>query len=64
MGKTADTFGRLELWLPQNLPFKAKTYAANDMQLLMLVLEFKVDHKLKIFKGISVECVECLNDDE
>ena len=27
----------------------------------MLVLDFKVDYKLKILKGTSVECMEYLN---
>ena len=31
----------------------------------MLVLDFKVDYRLKILIGIgiSVECIECLNED-
>ena len=29
----------------------------------MLVLDFKVDYRLKILKGISVEHMECLNED-
>ena len=44
----------------------AKTYAtgrASDIEILMLVLEFKVDCRMKTFKGIAVECMECLNKD-
>ena len=29
----------------------------------MLVLDFKVDYRLKILKGISVQSMECLNED-
>ena len=29
----------------------------------MLVLHFKVDYRLKILKGISVESMKCLNED-
>ena len=29
----------------------------------MLVSDFMVNSMLKIFKGISVECMECLNQD-
>ena len=47
---TTDTFGRLKFWLPQNLPFQAKTYAQSretDIELLMLVSDFIVKSKLK-----------------
>ena len=40
IGKTTDTFGRLKFQLPQNLPFKAKPYAAgreDNIKLLLLV---------------------------
>ena len=43
-----------------------KTYAAgkaSNIELLMLVLDFKVDYRLKILKSISVECTERLNED-
>ena len=35
----------------------------SNLELLMLVLDFKVDYRLKILKGIFVECMECLNED-
>ena len=41
-------------------------YAANrasDIQLLMLILDFMVNSMLKILKSISVECIECLDED-
>ena len=66
MEKTTDMSGRLKFWLPQNLLIKAKIYAAdrsNNLELLILVLDFKVDYKLKTLEGISVECMECLNED-
>ena len=50
MGKTTDMFGRLKFRLPQNLPFWTKTCAAgraNNIELLMLVLDLKVDFRLK-----------------
>ena len=55
MGKRTDTFWWLKLRLPQTLPFYAKSYAAgraNNTELLMLVLDFKVNFRLKILKGI------------
>ena len=65
VGKTTDTFGRLKFWLPQNLPFQGKTYGAGRASNieLMLVLYFKVDYRMKILESISVECMECLNED-
>ena len=30
----------------------------------MLVLDFKVDYRLKMLKGISVECMECVKKDK
>ena len=41
------------------------TYAASreKIELLMLVLDFMVNSRLKILKGISVESMECLNED-
>ena len=50
MGKTTDTFGRLKFWLPVNLPFQAKPYAADratKIELLMLALEVMVISMLK-----------------
>ena len=50
MEKTTDMFQRLRFWLPQNLPFYVKIYAAgraSKVELLMLVLDFKVDYRLK-----------------
>ena len=50
MGKTTDMFGRLKFWLPQNPSFQAKTCAAgraNNIDLLMLVLDFVVNSRLK-----------------
>ena len=32
-------------------------------ELLKLVLKFKVDHRLKTLKDVSVECMECPNND-
>ena len=32
------------------------------IELLMLVSDFMVNYKLKLLKGISVECMECLNE--
>ena len=66
MGKATDVFGRSKYQLPQNSPFEAKTCAAgraNNIELLMLVLDFTVNSKLKIHNGISVESMECLNKD-
>ena len=48
-------FGRSNFQLPQNSPFEAKTYAvgrANNMELLMLVLGFVMNSRLKILIGI------------
>ena len=36
---------------------------ANNIELLMLALDLVVDSRLKIFNGVSVESVECLNED-
>ena len=66
MGKITDTFGRSKFWLPQNSQFKARTCAAgrvNNIELLMLVLDFVVNSRLKILNSISVEFMECLNED-
>ena len=59
MGKRTDTFWWLEILLPQTLSLKAKSYAAgraNNIELLMLVSDFKVNSRLKntqrIFSGI------------
>ena len=41
----------------------SQTMLQVDIKLLMLVLEYKVDYRLKILKGISMECMECLNED-
>ena len=48
------------------LAILSQNYAAgraSNIKLLMLVLEFKVDYRLKILKSISMECMECLNED-
>ena len=34
---------------------------ASKIELLMLVLDFKVDYRLKTVKGIPEECMDCLN---
>ena len=50
MGKTTDMFGKLKFWLPVNLPFQAKTYVAdrvNKIELLMLALDIMVISRLK-----------------
>ena len=42
--------GRLKFQLPQNLPFQVISYPTgrrSDIELLMLVLEFKVGYMLK-----------------
>ena len=47
-------------------PFKVNTYAAgraSNIELLMLLLDFKVDYRLKILKSISIEYLEYLNED-
>ena len=52
--------------VPQNLPFKAKACAAgraNKIELLILISDIMVISWLKIFNGISVEFMECLNED-
>ena len=36
---------------------------ATYVELLMLVLDFKVEFRLKTFKGIFVECMNALNED-
>ena len=52
-GKTTDRFGKInfwEFWLPQNLLFKAKSYAASresKIELLMLISDFMVNSMLK-----------------
>ena len=66
MGKTTDMFFRSKFQLPQNSPFKTKTCAAgraSNIELSMLVLDFMVKFRLKILNGISVESMECLNED-
>ena len=62
-GITTATFGRLKCPLAQNFLFEVKTYDAGkaSTELLILVLDFKVNYRLKISKGISMECMECLN---
>ena len=48
------------------LPFEVKTYATSresNTELLMQVSDFMVNYMLKILKDISVECMECLNED-
>ena len=50
MGKTTDMFLWLKIRLPQTLLLLAKSYAAgraNNTELLMLVLDFKVNSRLK-----------------
>ena len=50
----------------QNSPVEAKTCAAgreSDIELLMLVLDFMVNSRLKVCSGISVESMEHLNED-
>ena len=37
---------------------------ANNIELLMLVLDFAVNSRLKILNGIFMESMECLNEDE
>ena len=66
MGKTTDTFFGSKFQLPQNSPFYTKTCAAgraNNIELSMLVSDFMVKCRLKILDGISVESMECLNED-
>ena len=49
-GKTTYTCRRLKCWLPQNLPFKAKTCAAgraNKIELLMLISDTMVISRLR-----------------
>ena len=50
-----------------NFKFKPKPMLQVEqgtyVELLMLVLDFKVDYRLKILKSISVECRKCLNED-
>ena len=51
-------------YLPLNL--KPKLYAAgreSKIELLMLVSDFEVNSTLEILKAISVESMECLNED-
>ena len=50
MGKTTDTFLWLKIQLPLTLSVQAKSYAAgrvNNIKLLMLVSDFKVNSRLK-----------------
>ena len=68
MVKTTDRFGMMKFWPPQNLLFKAKTYAASresNIELLIIVSDFMVNSWLKIYilYGISIEFIECLNED-
>ena len=63
MGITTDTFRRLKFRLLINLPFYTKTYntdRATKIELLMLVLETMVISRLN---GISMEFMDCLNED-
>ena len=65
MGRTTNMFGRLKFDYHKTCHL-SQNYAAgraSNIKLLMLVLEFKVNYRLKILKGISVECMECLNED-
>ena len=67
MRKATDMFGRMKLRLPQDLSFSAKIYAASresKIELLILVSDFTVNSRLKILYGISMEFMECLNEDE
>ena len=57
MGKTTDTFRRLNFWLPQN------PRRVTSAELLMQVSDFKVNYRLKKLKGIRMESMECLNKD-
>ena len=44
----------------------SKTFAADrasNLKLLMVVLDFKMDYRLKMLKSIYVECMQCLNED-
>ena len=46
--------------------FKPKTCAAgraDNIELLMLVLDFVMNSRLKILDGVSVESLKCLNKD-
>ena len=55
MGKTTDTFLWLKIRLPQTLSLEAKSYAAgraNNTKLLMLVLDVRVNSRLKNTQGI------------
>ena len=66
MGKANDTFGRMKFQPPQNLLLQGKTNAASresKIELLMLVSDFMVNSTLKILNGVSVESMECLNED-
>ena len=67
MGKTTDMFGRLKFWLP----LRHKTYCYK-LKLMLQVgqttyrvtnVSFKLDGEVYAVKGISVECMECLNKD-
>ena len=55
MGKTTGTFRRMKFWLPQILPFSAKTYASSGeskIELLILVSdcgEFYIEKYSKVF---------------
>ena len=66
MGKRTDRFGRMKFQPPQTLPFQAKANATSresKIELLILVSDFMVNHRLKILNGISMEFMECLNED-
>ena len=50
MEKTTNTLGNLKFWLPKNLLFQAGINAAgraSKMEFLMLVLDSKVDYRVK-----------------
>ena len=52
-------FRMLKFWLPQNLLFYAKVYAvgrASNTELLMLILDFKVDYVIIGWKDKEVFC--------
>ena len=63
MGKTTDTLGRSKFQLLQNSRFKPSSGRENNIELLILVLDFMVNYRLKMLNSISVESMECLNED-
>ena len=67
MGKTTDNYvWQIKILVATKLTILSQTCAAgraSNIELLMLVLDFVVNSRLKILNDISVESTEYLNED-